>query len=998
MTNTNQALLPKQVYHDITSHYNAYFNVNEKLQGVMELSEQSHKDKFDSVIPVYYYTNSKEFASYSSDLDDIIKRSTAAIQLHAPSNYTDDHFLIIGIAHYLKGDYDKATTDFKYITTQFKEGVDYVKVMRSLGKKVGKYRPAKRKPPVKVQVQAIVNKDGTQSLEKIDNRPEVSLWMHTPARSQALLWLIQSYTRQKKFDQASTVTLYTRNDNLFYKNYDPQLDLAEADLRVTQKKYADAIPPLEKYIDAKTIKHHKRLTVRPLFVLAQCYAAMGDNTKAISYYRRVLKSHPNYDMEFYAKLKMAKLARNTGGDNSAMRSSLLAMARDTRYKEYWDQIYYELALLSLSEKNRPDARKFLHQSVRNSTKNLDQKALSFQKLAEMDYEDESFVTAKYLYDSTLLAMSKSDVQYRQVEVRDKMLENLVKQLTIIAQEDSLQQLAQLSQSEREKYVRNAILKQQQAEEEKKAAEAALKQQQQLNNFQNSNPLNPNNPKPNTPSNGSSFYFYNESARAAGYNDFVKKWGNRSLEENWRRSNKSASAAQEDTTSLADTTSLTKDTSTVKSGSLEEKLLAGIPTTPEKMAKSVDKIVDAYYTAGTIYKDGLESYDKAAEMFETVNSKYPKHKLLLESYYNIYLISMKLKRTDVAQRYKDLILAEFPESVIAKVLRDPNYVNEAKNKEHAADDYYQSAYNDYATGKYDSAMYKCQMSDVVLVPNPLSSKFMLLSALILAKQDRLTDYVQALNKIINKSSDAEIKKIASELLQRLNKSKLQQIDLSKNPDRRDSLNSHYVMINAGKPDSSQMALQHQLDLAKEKAEKSGKFKPDTTSAKPLAANTPVAKDTSHNAASVAGTARDTATAKTSIVAVDTTSIYKRSDNDVHIFIIYIKDPTTTQSAIMATMASVDAYNSTQFPTKRLTSHQSVLDSKTRILTWRQFKNKDDVMAYYKAVISQTQLFSQMKPDQYVITAISRTNLDVLNSDKKIDVYSKFFNRVYQNLTK
>ena len=109
---TNHAKLPTQAYQDITSHYNAYFNTHDKVKSIFTLSENSHKDKFDSVIPVFYYSSPKEFASNSSDLDDVIKRSTMAIQLHTISNWTDDHFLLVGEAYYLKGEYDKAANSF----------------------------------------------------------------------------------------------------------------------------------------------------------------------------------------------------------------------------------------------------------------------------------------------------------------------------------------------------------------------------------------------------------------------------------------------------------------------------------------------------------------------------------------------------------------------------------------------------------------------------------------------------------------------------------------------------------------------------------------------------------------------------------------------------------------------------------------------------------------------------------------------------------------------
>jgi len=980
---TNHATLPAQANADITSHYNAYFNTHDKIQSILTISEETHKDKFDSVIPVYFYSSPKEFAANASDLDDLIKRSTMAIQLHTISNWTDDHFMIIGEANYLKGEYDKAANSFKYITTQFKNGVDYVKVMKSLKKKVGKYVPGKPNT-VKPQVKTIVNPDGTKTLEKVDNRPENSLWIHTPARSEALVWLIKTYTRQGKYEQASAIVTYVRSDNNFYKNYDDDLNLAEADLRVTKKDYAGAITPLEKYLESDKVRKKKKLTVRPLFVLAQCYQMTGNNAKAIENYKLVLKSRPNYDMEFYAKIKMAKLARGNAGNNAEVRALLAKMAKQNRYRDYWDQVYYELALISLSENNKPEARGFLHNSIKYSKSN-EQKGISFLKLADLDYADEAYVPAKFFYDSTLSFMAKNEKGYRAVEERDKVLDNLVKQLNIIAEEDSLQRLASLPRADIDAAIKAAIARKQKEEEDKKAA-AELAKQQGLQN-----PNGPNGQSQNT--NGSSWYFYNTTTRAQGYNDFVKKWGNRNLEEDWRRANKNSSNSAEDEAAvITDTATAKKDSVQAPKGTLEEKMYANIPTTPEKMAKSIDRMVDAYYNAGTIYKDGLESYPKAQDMFETLNARVPKHKLLLESYYNLYLIAMKLKKPDMAEKYKALILEQYPESVIAKVLKDPNYVNQAKLKEKAIDDYFESAYTDYAQNRLDSAWYKIEMSNTLFKPNTLAAKFQLLQALILSKQNRLGDYVQALNNIINKVSDAQVKKSATDLLQLLNKSKLPQVDLSKDTTRRDSLNAIYgamqvpvASANAAKPDDAELTMLQKMQQAKDLAIKQGKLKPDTTAGKAVA-SAASGKDTTAKGAATA--------AAPDIVPEDTTSIYKRSDDAVQLFVIYIKDPSTPKSAIMSCLAKINAYNSTQFADKRLTAKQSLLDAKNQLIAVRQFKSKDDVMAYYNSIVTQTQLFNDMKPDQYALTAISMPNYSILISEKDVDTYNKFFNRVYK----
>lgn len=294
-----------------------------------------------------------------------------------------------------------------------------------------------------------------------------------------------------------------------------------------------------------------------------------------------------------------------------------------------------------------------------------------------------------------------------------------------------------------------------------------------------------------------------------------------------------------------------------------------------------------------------------------------------------------------------------------------------------------------------------MADNLFKPNPLSAKFQLLQALVLAKQNRLADYVQALNKIVNKSKDAEVKQTATTLLSNLNKSALPQIDLSKDSLRRDSLNALYG-VSSGAPDTSQNELLQQLNTVKQQAAQNGAVVnvADTTGKKTPVDGKPIVTATGDTIikgqAPVAGT--DTAgkaPVANNVVVEDTTSPYSRSDAAIHYFVIYIKDPTTPQSAVMSTMAKVDAYNSSVVPEKRLQGKQVLIDSKNKLINIRQFKNRDDVMAYYAQIKKQAQLFSDLKPEQYAITCISTTNFSILLSEKDIDLYNtKFFNRVYK----
>lgn len=1015
---TYHAPIATQAYHDITSHYNAYFNVNEKLKATLITAEAARKDNFNEVLPVYSYNNPKDFASYTGDLDDCIKRSTQSIQLHKPANWADDHVLLIGRAYYYKGDYDKASSSFKLVTTEYKEGVDYRKVLEKKKRKKGKPIPSryikiqknKAKKDKKPEVQIVKNPDGTKTLVKEDNRPEYSPWWHEPARAEALIWLIKTYTRQGKFADASSIVTYAKSDDLFYKDLDAELQLAEADLNVAEKDYRSAIGPLEKYVNDKKVRKNKKKRVRPHFVLAQCYEATGDYKQAVDNYKQVLKSRPNYDMEFYAKIKMAKIGRKSSGNSGEIRGLLARMAKDGKYKDYWDQVYYELALIALDENNKPQARAFLHKSVDNSTTNDEQKALSYLKLAELDYEDEQYVAAKFFYDSTLTFMAKNDTRYRPTEERDKILEKLVAQLQIIEEEDSLQKMAKLPKAELEKKIKAQIAAKEREEENKKQEAEAAKTQGGNDAFNKTDPSKNQQPGGGGAPSGSQWYFYNTTARSAGYNDFTRKWGRRKLEDNWRRKNKSSVISDDEVEAVAtDTAGKTAAKEQETFANEEERLIASVPTTPDKLEKSTKRIVEAYYAAATIYKDELENNRKAAQTFEILNSKYPGHHLLLESLYNLYLIAVKQKQDNRAAGYKDQILTKFPESIIAKILRDPEFVNESKRKELAISNYYSDVYNDYVTGMYDTAVYKIKMSDSRFKPNTLRSKFDLLNAMILAKQNKLKEYVQELNRIIAKSNDAEVKDKAQSLLSALNRSTLPQWDLSSDTANilRDSLNAKYVSAEALKdkpglpfgptrltPETPKPGSKDTVSTPKPV---SGKTEPATPAA-PVAKDTTTTKPGAPTPAAPAVTNADTGKASTPVVAEepeDPTSPYKVGDEQPHYFIVFVKDAAVTQPSISAVLAKVDAYNSTNHTAKRLTTKQVLVDSKgTRIINSRQFKNKADAMAYFADIKKQGHLFTELKPEQHEIAVISSANYSSFLSAKDVAQYMKFFARHYK----
>ena len=118
--------------------------------------------------------------------------------------------------------------------------------------------------------------------------------------------------------------------------------------------------------------------------------------------------------------------------------------------------------------------------------------------------------------------------------------------------------------------------------------------------------------------GSSWYFYNIQSVGLGMNEFVKKFGDRILEDNWRRSNKQTAGTTEENPELEQIEEVSKEDTLGAVASAEKRkadMLKSIPGDAESIEKSTTKIIEAYYNVGLIYREQLNDPVAAAETFE-----------------------------------------------------------------------------------------------------------------------------------------------------------------------------------------------------------------------------------------------------------------------------------------------------------------------------------------------------------------------------------------------
>ncbi len=159
----------------------------------------------------------------------------------------------------------------------------------------------------------------------------------------------------------------------------------------------------------------------------------------------------------------------------------------------------------------------------------------------------------------------------------------------------------------------------------------------------------------------------------------------------------------------------------------EYYLRQIPKTDVEKTTAGEVIQEGLYNSGLILKDKLEDFDAADEEWRRLMNSYPDNVYRLDIYYNQYLMNVRRDRQAEAERYRQLILSEFPDSKYARAMADPNYIDKLRSMLARREELYENAYSDYLADRNPQVhqAYETMARDYPL--SPLMPKFMFLHA-------------------------------------------------------------------------------------------------------------------------------------------------------------------------------------------------------------------------------------------------------------------------------
>jgi tetratricopeptide (TPR) repeat protein len=570
-----------------------------------------------------------------------------------------------------------------------------------------------------------------------------------PILYESRIWKARSLTLDKNYRESEMLLDELSADEAFpdKKVLKSELEATIADLHIKRQDYGNAVIHLE---TALKYTKQKKTKMRYHFVLAQLYLAQKNFDGASANFQKVVEMHPPYEMAFNATISMATSAKGT--NTNEVRKNLEKMLHDSKNIEYHDRIYYALAELEMTEGNTQKAIEYYAKSAAVSTNNLSQKTQSYLTLANLYYNRRNYPPAQAYYDSAMMNMQPDYPNYVQIAAKTKNLNALVENLNTIQRQDSLQRIARMTEQDRNTLI-DKIIENLREEERSKSEKEAVQMQQYYSS------LGRQSTSPDARAKAQ-WYFYNPATVSQGITEFQTKWGKRALEDNWRRKNKGAAM---DMGMVEISPDQEEQEEKIVDTDKRDYYLQYLPITDSLMNVSHRMILEALYFSGYIYNSDFGEYKLAVAQYEELLRRYPQSPYAEAACYYLYLLYTQLGDGAAAEKNKNILLTRAPESVFAKILRDPSYLDKLAREQGEVAILYEQVYLIYTEGLYEQTISAATSAIERHPQDELTPKFAYLRALSAGRIGTQETLRAEMKKITEEYPDNEVAVAAQEII-------------------------------------------------------------------------------------------------------------------------------------------------------------------------------------------------------------------------------------------
>ncbi len=739
-----------------------------------------------------------------------------------------------------------------------------------------------------------------------------------PIRYDAMVWLIRCFSEQQRDSEAIELIKEIDASLDFPVRLDQDFSLAVADFHLKKKEYEEAIPALKSALSKPLKKQEK---ARYKYILAQLYKETGNNELAITTFLEVAKLNPSYMMAFNARINAVGVFSESQ-DQEKLLKTLKKMLRDEKNVEFRDQIYFALANIDSRTGNKTSAIENYRKSAATSVSNDYQKALSCLTLADIYFKDQQYRNARSYYDSAMIVIDENYPNYAFISARHSSLMMLTDNLLTIEREDSLQALARLSEAERNNKIAGWVKDERDAEARRKQQES---QDQMDRNFfrMNQSRLGLSTQQ------SSGWYFYNPSTVTLGKAEFEQSWGNRKLEDNWRRKNKgiqSELGSDELAEEVTDPEASPKATPRVNDRLSYEYYMQDIPLSEEAMRASNIRLRDALFNAGRIFKQDYQNYPMAIGNYEQLLNRYDKNIYQLTTYFELWDLYLKINNKTKSDYYRNLIVTDYPDSKYAQYLINPNYFIELEAHQDSINRLYQQAFNQYKSGNYTQAGQLATLTRSLAPDSTLMPRIAFIETIGQGEKSDFNQFGQLLDRYLTDYPKSPVKPLAEQIRKLIQDSTL--VDYQK-------------LVASGYLNEEIVNNELLVDDRSADDEFNGKFSYD--------------------------------------------------EELLHYFVIaYDRSAQVDINRLKFDIANynIDHYMKTDFDIET-----ENLNATTGLLTVRSLQNKEQALIYFRSIIRKREVYQTLSNATYLNFVASTYNYRELKADHNYEEYLKFFLKNY-----
>lgn len=712
-----QTSITSNIFHNTTAHFNGYFYAREKAAEVEKTIHKSLDDDHNLILRLFPKIDTVLAKSYQKDTEEIIKMASISIQRHPNSRWVYENYVLVGRARMYDCEFVDAIQTFKFVNTKSHDA---------------------------------------------------------NLRHQALIYLIRTFTEHGDYEKAEEAFLFLEKEKLNKIN-SKNLFLEKAYFYQVRNDYDKMVRNLAQ-ADSLLTKADRK--ARIYFIIGQVYQQLGFGAEAYNYYRKVLSANPEYEIDFYARLNMAQVARlDNQRDVKTIRKQFQKLLDDTKNIEFKDKIYYELGEFERKQDHLPEAIDD-YELAAHAGKNKRIQGMAYLRIGQLNFDSlKNYGIAKLYYDSAVQSLPKEFENYAAIKARQEVLGDFAKYHETIRWQDSLLVMAAMDTAVLRKSLDSTLTKRLLAKEEGKKKKRRFGIGNGSGGGGSNSLLNIGE---NTAT--SNWYFDNPSAVATGETEFQRIWGNVALEDNWRRSNKTAVQNVSGET-VADGAPVdgaggdNKQPVAAIDPKIAEikKVFDQLPVTFDQKTEALAKIEEAYFQLGDLYFIKLNEKGNAAASYEKLLERFPTSEHSPEVLYKLYLIE-KEKTDGDPDKYSKLLTSNYPNSTFTRVLLNPDYLKETSVTTEKQKLIYKEAYEAYRTGNLREAQEKTT-SALALGETGFTSQLELLRILIMGKTEDVSKYQAELEAYLEKYSDGPMKNYAQTLLD-ASKTFLQKVEKSK----------------------------------------------------------------------------------------------------------------------------------------------------------------------------------------------------------------------------